>query len=84
MGYLQDIDAWLNDLLSEDGLMDEHTNELDEGKVADAKRAIKQKILESYRNGQGQKPGATSGRGRDRHEDKPPTRGNDGKRRFRR
>jgi len=51
MGYLQEVDRWLDELLVE---VSEERLE-----VAELKRAIREKILESYRNGQqagGQSP----------------------------
>jgi hypothetical protein len=43
MGYMQDVDRWL------DGLIEQVADEKME--VAELKRAIREKILESYRNG---------------------------------
>ena len=40
MGYLQEVDRWLDELLPS------------VENAADVKKAIKEKILESYRNGQ--------------------------------
>ena len=53
MGYLQEVDRWLDALLSD----------ICEGKieVPELKRAIREKILESYRNGlKAPRDGATS------------------------
>ena len=44
MGYLQEVDRWLDDLLVE--VTEERIG------VPELKRAIREKILESYRNGQ--------------------------------
>jgi len=43
MGYLQDVDQWLDALLTE----------VSDGKIGvpELKRAIREKILESYKNG---------------------------------
>jgi hypothetical protein len=43
MSYMQEIDRWLDDLLAE---------HLPEGNLQSAKRQIREKLLESYRNGQ--------------------------------
>ena len=53
MGYMHDIEVWLVVLLQE----------LGDGKFseAEAARAIRQKILESYRNGQAAGPRKASG-----------------------
>jgi len=58
MGYMQEIDRWLDGLLA--GLPQDARNE--------AKRAIREKILESYHNGQaaGPKPPADKGRATNR------------------
>jgi hypothetical protein len=50
MGYLQEVDRWLDDLLTE--VSEERIG------VTELKRAIREKILESYRNGEkvGQSP----------------------------
>ena len=52
MSYLRKLDAWLSERLSEDGLLDERLYKLDEAKITETKRAIKEKILASHRNGQ--------------------------------
>jgi hypothetical protein len=56
MGYLQEVDRWL------DGLIEQVANEQME--VAALKRAIREKILESYRNGkaEGQSPAPSPSR----------------------
>jgi hypothetical protein len=43
MGYLQDVDQWLDALLTD----------VSDGKIGvpELKRAIREKVLESYRNG---------------------------------
>ena len=46
MGYLNDVDRWLDELLAE----------LPAERLAEAKTEIKAKILASYRNGQGVSP----------------------------
>jgi hypothetical protein len=43
MSYMQEIDRWLDDLLAD---------HLPEGNLQSAKRHIREKLLESYRNGQ--------------------------------
>jgi hypothetical protein len=50
MGYMQDVDRWLGELLA-----DFADNTLD---IADLHQAFREKLLESYRNGQaaGQRP----------------------------
>jgi hypothetical protein len=56
MGYMQDVDRWLGELLA-----DFADNRLD---IADLHQAFREKLLESYRNGQaaGQRPQAGKGR----------------------
>lgn len=58
MKYFEEIDAWLTSLLEE--LLDEPSH----NGLSRVKSAIKNKILESYRNGQkaGMKPAAESER----------------------
>ena len=53
MSYFHEIDAWLDALLY--GVYSVAEEELDEA-VDETKRAIKEKILESYRNGQNERP----------------------------
>lgn len=67
MAYMQDVDRWLEELLQD----------FVEGRTFDdLKRAVREKILESYRNGQqaeGQSPATRTpkGRGEKKQEDKP-------------
>ena len=64
MGYMQDVDRWLEELLQD----------FVEGKTFDdLKRAIREKILESYRNGEkaGQSPASQKPKGGKKEPDKP-------------
>lgn len=57
MGYLQEADRWLDTLFAD--LADERTS------FAETKRAIREKLLESYRNGlkaAGQSPAPRPGK----------------------
>lgn len=72
-GYMQELDPWIQEHVIEplyDAAHDYYTSPdlQDEDKleapVADIKRAIREKVLESYHNGQG--AGPTKGRRNDR------------------
>jgi hypothetical protein len=60
MGYMQDVDRWLGELLT-----DFADNRID---IADLHQAFREKLLESYRNGQAAGPRQRAGKGRN---DKP-------------